>query len=239
MVKKIALEEHFLCPGFIEYWNPTVAEMPAAKRERLLSLNTDFGEQRLASMDKAGIERAVLAPRRPRRAGRARHRDRDPHRQVGQRLPGQGNPEAARPLFRLRASADAGRQGRRRRAGALRQGVEILRRHDQRPHQRAVSRPSIALAVLGARRGARHADLHPSDRSGVGRAGAARPPGPAPRHLGMDLRDRLACAAAGVRRRVRPLPEGAARPRPHGRDLAVPAVALRQPHRPGLLQRAA
>jgi len=60
MVKKIALEEHFLCPGFIEYWNPTVAEMPAAKRQRLLDLNTDFGEVRLASMDKAGIERAVL-----------------------------------------------------------------------------------------------------------------------------------------------------------------------------------
>jgi 2,3-dihydroxybenzoate decarboxylase len=60
MVKKIALEEHFLCPGFIEYWNPTVAEMPTAKRERLLALNTDFGETRLASMDKAGIERAVL-----------------------------------------------------------------------------------------------------------------------------------------------------------------------------------
>src|SRR5581483_5639711 len=48
-------------PGFIEYWNPTVAEMPAAKRDKLLALNTDFGEQRLASMDKAGIERAVLA----------------------------------------------------------------------------------------------------------------------------------------------------------------------------------
>src|SRR3954462_7360854 len=61
MVKKIALEEHFLCPGFIEYWNPTMAEMPAAKRERLLSLNTDFGEMRLASMDKAGIAHAVLA----------------------------------------------------------------------------------------------------------------------------------------------------------------------------------
>jgi 2,3-dihydroxybenzoate decarboxylase len=61
MVKKIALEEHFLCPGFLEYWNPTVAEMPAAKREHLLSLNTDFGEQRLASMDRAGIARAVLA----------------------------------------------------------------------------------------------------------------------------------------------------------------------------------
>ena len=61
MVKKIALEEHFLCPDFIEYWDPTVAGMPAAKRENLLNRNTDFGEMRLASMDKAGISRAVLA----------------------------------------------------------------------------------------------------------------------------------------------------------------------------------
>jgi 2,3-dihydroxybenzoate decarboxylase len=60
LVKKIALEEHFLCPGFLEYWNPTVAEMPAAKRDGLLSRLTDFGEMRLASMDKAGIARAVL-----------------------------------------------------------------------------------------------------------------------------------------------------------------------------------
>ena len=60
MVRKIAIEEHFLCPGFIEYWNPTVAEMPAAKRDGLLARCTDFGEMRLASMDKAGIERAVL-----------------------------------------------------------------------------------------------------------------------------------------------------------------------------------
>jgi 2,3-dihydroxybenzoate decarboxylase len=60
MVKKIALEEHFLCPGFIEYWNPTVAEMPAAKRDGLLNRLNDFGELRLASMDKAGIARAVL-----------------------------------------------------------------------------------------------------------------------------------------------------------------------------------
>ena len=60
MVKKIALEEHFLCPGFIEYWNPTVAEMPAEKRDNLLKRNTDFGEMRLSSMDKAGIARAVL-----------------------------------------------------------------------------------------------------------------------------------------------------------------------------------
>jgi 2,3-dihydroxybenzoate decarboxylase len=61
MVQKIALEEHFLCPGFIEYWNPTVAEMPAAKHDQLLGSLTDFGERRLAAMDKAGIARAVLA----------------------------------------------------------------------------------------------------------------------------------------------------------------------------------
>ena len=60
MVKKIALEEHFLCPEFIDYWNPTVAGMPTAKRENLLNRNTDFGEMRLASMDAAGISRAVL-----------------------------------------------------------------------------------------------------------------------------------------------------------------------------------
>jgi len=60
MVQKIALEEHFLSPGFVEYWNPTVAEMPAAKRDALLKRLTDFGEMRLASMDAAGIARAVL-----------------------------------------------------------------------------------------------------------------------------------------------------------------------------------
>src|SRR5687768_7649776 len=60
MVQKIALEEHFLCPGFIEYWNPTAADLPAAKREMALSRLSDFGETRLAAMDKAGISRAVL-----------------------------------------------------------------------------------------------------------------------------------------------------------------------------------
>ena len=60
MVQKIALEEHFLSPEYIEPWLPTVAEMPKAKSEYLLGALTDFGERRLASMDKAGIKRAVL-----------------------------------------------------------------------------------------------------------------------------------------------------------------------------------
>jgi 2,3-dihydroxybenzoate decarboxylase len=60
MVKKIALEEHFLCPDFIEYWNPTAVDLPAERRKQALSRLTDFGEARLAAMEKAGIARAVL-----------------------------------------------------------------------------------------------------------------------------------------------------------------------------------
>jgi 2,3-dihydroxybenzoate decarboxylase len=60
VTQKIALEEHFLPPGFLDYWNPTAADLPAAIRERALARLTDFGEQRLAVMDKAGIAHAVL-----------------------------------------------------------------------------------------------------------------------------------------------------------------------------------
>ena len=59
MVAKIALEEHFLCPGFEDYWNPTAADAGCRSAGALARL-TDFGEQRLAAMDRAGIERAVL-----------------------------------------------------------------------------------------------------------------------------------------------------------------------------------
>src|SRR5262249_2014300 len=61
MVKKIAVEEHCLCPGFEDYWAPTVAHRPASKREALLEGLTDFGEIRLEAMDRAGIERCVLS----------------------------------------------------------------------------------------------------------------------------------------------------------------------------------
>jgi 2,3-dihydroxybenzoate decarboxylase len=61
MVKKIAVEEHCLCPGFEEYWGPTVADMPASKREALLARLTDFGDMRLEAMERAGIERCVLS----------------------------------------------------------------------------------------------------------------------------------------------------------------------------------
>ena len=33
MVGKIALEEHFLCPGFEDYWKSTVADVDPAIRD--------------------------------------------------------------------------------------------------------------------------------------------------------------------------------------------------------------
>jgi 2,3-dihydroxybenzoate decarboxylase len=61
MVKKIALEEHFLCPGFEGYWKATVADVDPAILKQVAARLGDFGEQRLQSMDGAGITRAVLA----------------------------------------------------------------------------------------------------------------------------------------------------------------------------------
>jgi 2,3-dihydroxybenzoate decarboxylase len=61
MVQKIALEEHFLAPGYEGYWRATVGNVDPKHAANLLGRLTDFGEQRLASMDGAGISRAVLS----------------------------------------------------------------------------------------------------------------------------------------------------------------------------------
>jgi len=61
MVKKIALEEHFLSPGYEDYWRPTVGNVDPKVAINLLARLTDFGEMRLQAMDQAGITRAVLS----------------------------------------------------------------------------------------------------------------------------------------------------------------------------------
>ena len=60
MKNKIALEEHFLCPGFEDYWRSTVADVDPAFLKQVAARLTDFGELRLEAMDGAGIARAVL-----------------------------------------------------------------------------------------------------------------------------------------------------------------------------------
>jgi len=61
MVRKVALEEHFLCPGFEDYWKTTVGDVDPTILARVTGRLTDFGEQRLTSMDGAGIARSVLS----------------------------------------------------------------------------------------------------------------------------------------------------------------------------------
>src|SRR5674536_65886 len=61
MVKKIALEEHFLDPATEPYWRPTMVDVAPQNTAQLYASLSDFGEQRLQLMDKTGIARAVLA----------------------------------------------------------------------------------------------------------------------------------------------------------------------------------
>lgn len=61
MVKKIALEEHFMCAGFEDYWQTTVADVDPAILGKLVGRLSDFGAERLEAMDRAGIARAVLS----------------------------------------------------------------------------------------------------------------------------------------------------------------------------------
>src|SRR5271154_6831687 len=61
MVRKIALEEHFLSPGLVDYWRPTMTEVPPERGAYFFRNLTAFGELRLQSMDRAGIARSVLS----------------------------------------------------------------------------------------------------------------------------------------------------------------------------------
>jgi 2,3-dihydroxybenzoate decarboxylase len=61
MVRKIALEEHFMCPEFEGYWAPTVGDVDPAIYKRVVARLSDFDGERLDAMDRAGIARAVLS----------------------------------------------------------------------------------------------------------------------------------------------------------------------------------
>jgi 2,3-dihydroxybenzoate decarboxylase len=58
---KIALEEHFLCPGYEHYWAPSVGGVALEALRRITARLSDFGDSRIEAMDKAGIAKAVLS----------------------------------------------------------------------------------------------------------------------------------------------------------------------------------
>src|ERR1700722_8622923 len=61
MIRKIALEEHFLNPGLEEYWLPTMAGVDAQVVSGVQARLKDFGDKRLQAMNDAGIARSVLS----------------------------------------------------------------------------------------------------------------------------------------------------------------------------------
>ena len=61
MLRKIALEEHFLCPGFEDYWKTTVGNVESKFFAEIVACLSDFGDRRLQAMDAAGVERSVLS----------------------------------------------------------------------------------------------------------------------------------------------------------------------------------
>ncbi|MBX9741526.1 MAG: amidohydrolase family protein [Beijerinckiaceae bacterium] len=59
-VKKIALEEHFMAPDFVDYWSSTFVNISPDLSGKALGALSDFGARRLDDMDANGIEFAVL-----------------------------------------------------------------------------------------------------------------------------------------------------------------------------------
>jgi 2,3-dihydroxybenzoate decarboxylase len=60
-MKKIALEEHFMFPGLVEYWKETSVNINRQLFEKALGALSDFGDRRLEVMDKGGVDFAVLS----------------------------------------------------------------------------------------------------------------------------------------------------------------------------------
>ena len=229
MVKKIALEEHFMCPGLEDYWKATVADVDPVILGKLTGRLSDFGEQRLASMDAAGIVRAVLSLSGP---GVQAERDTG----VAVRKAREANDFLAREVQKRRdrysGFAHLAMQDARAAADELERCVRDLKfcgaMINGHTHGQYLDDPALHPFWERAEALGTVIYLHPR-RSGGGAAGAGGTSRAAARHLGVDDRDRLACAAYGVRRPVRSLPESEARARPHGRDASLPALALRQP----------
>lgn len=58
---KVALEEHFIFPEFLSYLDMAMPNVSEQGRTRIIGALSDFGEQRLAAMDAAGVGLSVLS----------------------------------------------------------------------------------------------------------------------------------------------------------------------------------
>ena len=60
-LRKVALEEHFMIPEFIEYFRETKQNIKPELFDKVLPKLSDFGASRLDTMDKNGIDYVVLS----------------------------------------------------------------------------------------------------------------------------------------------------------------------------------
>ena len=60
-MRKIALEEHFMAPGFEAYWASTFVNISPDLSGKALAALSDFDDRRLETMQRDGIEFAVLS----------------------------------------------------------------------------------------------------------------------------------------------------------------------------------
>lgn len=58
---KVALEEHFIFPAFLDYLGMAMPHVSPWSHDRLIEKLSDFGEERLGAMDAAGVKLAVLS----------------------------------------------------------------------------------------------------------------------------------------------------------------------------------
>jgi 2,3-dihydroxybenzoate decarboxylase len=64
-IRKIALEEHFSTPGFQGYSKSFTQHIAPAVLADLAARLADFDEQRIAEMDRAGIDYTILSQTGP------------------------------------------------------------------------------------------------------------------------------------------------------------------------------
>lgn len=60
-MRKIALEEHFMAPDFVEYFATTKINISGDLFGKAVEALSDFGERRISQMDEHGIERSILS----------------------------------------------------------------------------------------------------------------------------------------------------------------------------------
>jgi 2,3-dihydroxybenzoate decarboxylase len=60
-MSKIALEEHFVFPDFLGYLSEAMPHVTHKSYDQLIKRLSDFGDERVAAMDAAGVTFAVLS----------------------------------------------------------------------------------------------------------------------------------------------------------------------------------